>query len=135
MLNLIDRAASWWLNRRIEAQAAVVAKDTGVKFHKASMTPDGFNIVLVAPDLLLLIEQAAKCLNHYNAPNYIQFEMIPRLDRSPRPRPIRVTIQWMDGESPSEQNARLRAEVEALKAKLDTKPIRLSGLTYYKESE
>lgn len=112
MLALIDRAAAWWLNKRIDAQAEAASQATGVKFHKASMDASGFNVTLIAPDLLLLIEQAAGLLNQQNAENYVQFDMIPRLSRQPYPRPVRVTVQWMNGLSPAEKNARLERECD-----------------------
>ncbi|HMN30824.1 MAG TPA: hypothetical protein PKE45_21905 [Caldilineaceae bacterium] len=51
-------------------------------------------------------------LNAANAENYLQFDMVPRLDR--RLRPIRVTVQWANGMSPAQKVAMLERQLHAL---------------------
>lgn len=115
MKGLLDRLAAWWIDRRMHEGAEQVIAESGVKLHKASLDPNGFRVDLIAPNLVALLDEAAGLLNAQSAENYIQFEMLPRMDRT-NGRPVRVTVQWMDGESPAQQNARLRAEVAQLKA-------------------
>lgn len=114
MREILDRLACWWLDRRASDGAAQIAAERRVTMHRMSAGPEGFRMDVLAPDLIHLIDQAAALLNAQSAENYIQFDMLPRLDRTGQ-RPIRVTIQWMEGESPAQQNARLRDELARLR--------------------
>jgi hypothetical protein len=60
---------------------------------------------MFAPAIVYLADQAADLLQQQNAKNYIQFDLMPRIDR--RKPPIRVTVQWADGISPAEKAAKL----------------------------
>jgi len=70
---------------------------------------DGWEILAFAPAVAILAEQAAVLLEAKNAKNYVQFDMMPRLDRGLRP--VRVTVQWANGESPAAKAARLENEL------------------------
>jgi hypothetical protein len=110
MLRWIDRLAGWWMDRRMARQAADAE---GVTLTRAELLPDQWRIDLLAPNLIPLISEAAAMLDAQQAKNYIEFDMLPRADHTDG-RAIRVTIQWITGESPAQQNARLREELARL---------------------
>lgn len=116
MFDLIDRVAAWWLAWRTERAARAIEIEDKVELRRAEYLPNEWRVDLIAPNLLFLIDEATALLNAQHAENYIQFEMLPRADRT-HGRPVRVTIQWVNGESPAQQNARLRAELTELRAK------------------
>lgn len=93
----------------------MIAKDPAAQatFKKASFDETGMSATFIHENIAILANDAAAMLNAANADNYLQFDMVPRLDRGMRP--IRVTVQWANGESPADQNARLRKEIEQLK--------------------
>lgn len=82
MIELLDRLAAWWIDRRMGMGAKQAAAESGVKLLKASLDPNGFRIDLIAPNLVGLLDEAAGLLNAQSAENYIQFEMLPRMDRT-----------------------------------------------------
>ncbi len=126
MPNLIDRLAYWWLDRRQEEAAKACRRETGVELRKASINQDGWEMLVVAPDLMFLVDQATGLLEANNAENYIQFEMLPSV-RHTQGRAVRVTIQWLNGESPATQNARLRKEIAELEAQVRDREQRMEA--------
>lgn len=54
-----------------------------------------------------IAQDMASLLNKNNAKNYIELDVMPRLDRNLRP--IRLTVQWSDGLSPAAKAAQLEA--------------------------
>lgn len=113
VLEILDAIATHWLQWRTDR---MIAKDPNAqaKFKKMAFDESGMNATFIHESIALLANDAAAMLNAANADNYLQFDMMPRLDRCMRP--IRVTVQWANGESPADQNARLRKEIETLKA-------------------
>jgi len=111
-LEFIDSLAARWLQWRTDR---MIAKDPAAQatFKKASFDETGMSATFIHENIAILANDAAAMLNAANADNYLQFDMVPRLDRGMRP--IRVTVQWANGESPADQNARLRKEIEQLK--------------------
>ena len=110
MMYWIDALACRWLRWR--QTRAVLSDPTLASFRVLSATlhmEDGATakILLEAPSLIVLAEEAVALLRAYNAPNYVQFDMLPRLETPPRP--VRITVQWADGESPARKAARLEA--------------------------
>lgn len=116
MLQQIDRLAAWWFDWR---QRRAVKAVSDVELKAITALPDEWRMDVIAPSLFELIHEATALLNAQNAENYIQFDMLPRADRTGL-RPVRVTIQWANGESPAAQNARLREEVMRLRAMRDS---------------
>jgi hypothetical protein len=111
MLQLIDRIAWAYLNWRIDQATKRI--DVKLNFKKATLTQDGWFGEWVSPMVAFIADQCSDMLNKAGAPNYVQFDMIAHAQR-----PVRVTVQWADGESPAEQNARLRKELERQKGEL-----------------
>lgn len=117
VFRFIDRLAGRWLDWRTDRAVMHLPEDCkDIRLHKVDIEDRACNITLMAPGVAILAEQAADLLEAEHAENYVQFNMMPRLDRGLRP--ILVTVQWAYGEAPGKQNARLRAEVEQLKARI-----------------
>lgn len=116
MLSLIDRLAGWWLDWRSDQAIAVTPELQEFNLKRFDLTPGGMQLMATAPAVAIIADQAAELLEVNNAKNFIQFDMMPRLDRGLRP--IRVTVQWAMGESPSAKAARLEREVAELRLAL-----------------
>lgn len=117
LFELLDRFTCWWMDWRTDrAVKALPPEMRELKLHRAEAGKNGWNIVMFAPGIVALADQAADLLDAENAKNYVQFDMMPRLDRSTRP--IRVTVQWARGESPATKAARLEDELAKLKVAL-----------------
>jgi len=113
MLKLIDKAAGKWLDYRMGRMKQRYKKTSGIEFKKAEITPDGFTAEGISPAIAILADEASKMLKRAGADNYVQFDMLARVDFAVKP--IRVTVQWARGESPGQQNARLRRELDELR--------------------
>jgi hypothetical protein len=117
ILNLIDRLAGRWIDFRIE-QAAT--KNPGIgefKLKKVEFDENGFHMIASFPGVVMIADEAAAMLDANDARSYVEFDMMPRLDRGKRP--IRITVQWAWAESPAAKAARLERELEILTAALD----------------
>lgn len=90
---------------------------TQMYVHSAKVTErDGIDLTLKAKIVAHMANELAGMLVEQGAENYVQTDMF-----SPdHKRPVRFTVQWATGESPAEQNARLRKELAELKALLPT---------------
>ncbi len=114
--NLIDRIAIAWINRRYDQTAEEINRQVkdDMTLHKASIENGHFEATMVSTpegqSIAFLLSAFSKVLG--DAPNYIQFDMLPRLDHRDDRKPIRVTIQWAAGMSPGTKNHHL---VEVLK--------------------
>ena len=106
MLNLIDKLAGWWLDWRMsnKVKNAPELQEFGLK--KAEYDNNGFHLIASFPGLVMLADSAAEMLQANNAKNFVQFDMMPRLDRGKKP--IRVTVQWASGMSPATKAAKLQ---------------------------
>lgn len=113
MLKIIDRLAGLWLDWRMDQESVKnpVMKEFDLK--KAEFDENGFHAIASFPGIAILADEAANMLTASSAKNYLEFDMMPRLDRGLRP--IRVTVQWAEGESPAAQAEHLRQELESLK--------------------
>jgi len=126
MLRVIDRLAGRWFDWRQDREIAKVPEIRDLGFHKAEVTEDGaflFQLVggqreggPVSTAIAYMADEAAAMLQANKAENYVQFDMMPRLDREVRP--IRVTVQYASGESPARKAARLLAENERLRSRV-----------------
>jgi hypothetical protein len=67
--------------------------------------------------MALFAETCGELLIAHEAENYVEFDIHPQLHRGLKP--VRITIQWANKESPAKQNARLRDELAKLRAELD----------------
>jgi hypothetical protein len=113
MLKWLDLLAAWWLNWRTDQAARndPLIQELGIQ--KVQYDESGFHLIASFPAVTTLADEAAALLGANEAENYVQFDMMPRVDRGKRP--IRVTVQWADGESPASKAARLEKELEAMK--------------------
>jgi hypothetical protein len=113
MFRFLDKLAGWWLDWRTDqAMKQLPPELRELKLHRAEANTREWEIVMFAPAIVYLADQAADLLQQQNAKNYIQFDLMPRIDRG-KP-PIRVTVQWADGESPAVKAARLEDELNQL---------------------
>ena len=104
----LDTLANWWLNWRTEKARKQTAE--GLRLQRCEIDENGFVAEWISPDIAIFAAECARMLDKANAKNYVQFDVMPRI--SARKRPVRVTVQWAEGESPAEQNARLRDALE-----------------------
>ncbi len=117
-LKLIDKLAAGWINWRMYR---VASKDPDWKelteLHIKSIEvtdTNGINILGTAPAVAYLADEAAELLTKNDAKNFIQFDMMPRIDRGLKP--IRVTVQWASGLSPAEKCAGLERQINDYRA-------------------
>ena len=109
MLEMIDKLAGWWLDWRIGHAIAQHPELHEFGLKKAEFDENGFHVVASFPGVVVLADEAARMLNANGAENYVEFDMMPRLDRGMRP--IRVTVQWADGMSPAQKAMMLERQV------------------------
>jgi hypothetical protein len=116
MLHLIDRLAGRWLDWRTDRKVRKNPDLQDFKVHSLDVTGKSVELVASTHAVAMMADQAATFLNENDAENYVQFDMMPRLDRGLRP--IRVTVQWANGLSPAVRAAKLAAEVEEYRQRL-----------------
>jgi hypothetical protein len=108
-----------WRARHITAHA--VARH-GVRLTSATMTTndDGCQVKATFSSAKItraLTDEAAAILASANAPNYVEMTFVSPATYQAH----RLIVQNVMGETPAEQNTRLRAEIAALQARLDVK--------------
>lgn len=113
MLRVIDALASGWLTWRTARRAKQICEEQGLELRKAEVDEQGFYFDVISPVVAELANEAATMLDHANAKNYVQFDMMPRIDKGIRP--IRVTVAWANGEMPAAKADRLEKELAACK--------------------
>lgn len=111
LLSTIDRLAGRWLDWRMDRAARTKPEFGEFGLKRLDATMDGWEIVATYPAVAIIADEMAGFLNAYKADNYVQFDMMPRLDRGLRP--VRVTVSWARGEMPSKKAARLEGELKA----------------------
>jgi hypothetical protein len=114
MFEWLDFLAARWLNWRTDRMARNNPQIQELGIQQIQYDETGFHLLASFPAVTTLADEAAALLGANQAENYVQFDMVPRIDRGKRP--IRVTVQWADGESPASKAARLEKELEAMKA-------------------
>lgn len=105
MLHLIDKLAGWWLGWRMDRFAKNDPACTELGLKRVEVGDNGYKIVATAPAIVYLADEAASLLEGIE--NYVQFDMMPRIDRGLRP--VRVTVQWASGKSPAQRVSELIA--------------------------
>ena len=117
LFRLIDKLTGRWMDWRTDQDIKSLPPELRrLEFHKTEANTSGWEIIAFAPAIAFLADQASELLNALHAENYVQFDMMPRLDRG-KP-PIRVTVQWARGESPAMKAARLESENASLLGEL-----------------
>lgn len=111
-LELIDLAASWWLNWRTERAYRNRPDFEEVKLLRSKMEPGNWELDLQHSMVGPLAAELGGMLDRASAKNYIQFDLFPRIDSGTKP--IRVTLQWANGLSPSAVNRILRTAVDEI---------------------
>lgn len=113
MLKVIDRLAGKWFDWRTDRAVARCPELQDLKLHKAEFkSGSAWDMELSGSAVAVIADQTADILKNLGADNYVQFDMLPRLDRGIRP--IRVTVQWAHGISPAMKAAQLAEEVQRL---------------------
>lgn len=109
MFDWLDKLACAYLDWRTGRLVANDPELSGFSLIKAEQNRNGWEVKAFAPMVVALAEQATDLLEYHGAENYVQFDMMPRLDRGKRP--IRVTVQWARGETPAAKATRLENEL------------------------
>ena len=128
ILSLIDKAAGKWLDYRTEWRIKNDSEMSNIFFHDISINKSGMETTIVSPAIAVMADEAASMLDASNAKNYIQFDMLPRVDRGLRP--IRVTVQFANGEAPAEKSARLEKENSLLQKHIKYLEERIEEIPY-----
>jgi len=125
MLTWADHLATWWLRWRqhytlrrairVDPQLARFDPEK-IAVEHLEMHGRNLHIMLHAPGIAILADQAAALLEVNNAQNYVQFDMLAATPRHGRVRPVRVTVQWAEGEAPATRAERLEKELAQLRA-------------------
>jgi hypothetical protein len=121
ILVYFDRLAGWWLDWRTEWSVEHNPLFEDWKLRKLEANGiGGFDVSMISPAIAILADEAAKTLNAAKAENYIEFDLLPRLDRGLKA--VRVTLQWAGKFSPAQkahllelENAALREQIEKLR--------------------
>ena len=127
LLSTLDKLACRWIDFRQDQNVSRMKQDHpelagDMSLHKLEVSSKEFEIVASHPAIFLMADEAAALLDAFHATNYVEFDMMPRIDRGKNP--IRVTIQWANGEGPAQKAARLERELTKLRSQSD----RLKGL-------
>lgn len=121
MLNWIDRLASLWLDIRTRANMKQYNAENGTEFKSIKYDQDGENYsvdaIMKHPGVAIFAEDACSLLEKGGGKNYLEFTLMPRIDRGIRP--IVITVRWRDGMTPGEKAARLDAALTDLTARCD----------------
>lgn len=114
MLEILDRLAGWWLDWRTDREAKnnPLVQELGIK--KIEATPGGWEGTFVTPAVAIIADEMAGMLDNANAKNYVVFDFMPRLDRGKHP--VRVTVQWAQGQSPAQKATMLEEELKRVMA-------------------
>jgi hypothetical protein len=116
LLSLLDRLAGWWLNWRMTRAIAGQPDLARFDLHHVEASAGKWEIEAFAPFVPVLAEQCARLMTELGAQNYVEFELLPRLDRGLRP--IVMTIRYSNGEMPSVKAARFEAELQRINTTL-----------------
>jgi hypothetical protein len=109
----LDKLAGHYLDWRTE-QAMKAVQASEPELVDLSVTKErGLEITLAHPGIAAMAEEAASFLKAYDATNYVQMELQPRIDRGQRP--VIFTVAYKNGEMPAAKATRLEKELEELK--------------------
>ena len=86
-----------------------------LELKKFSATGRDVELLAMHPAIAAIAEQAVSFLQVHNAENYVQFDLMPRIDRGTRP--IRFTVQWASGLSPAEKARKLAEQLADLRSR------------------
>ncbi len=126
MLHLIDKLAGRWLDWRTAQSIKANVDLAQFRVERLDVDDDSLNLAISHPAVAEMADIMSTFLLDHNAENYVEFDMIPRIDRGSRP--VRVTVQWADGMPPSEMVDELKAQLAATQTELDEAEIQLDKL-------
>lgn len=119
---LIDLAAYSWIHWHSERQYRNSPDFEEVKLLRSELKPGDWRFDMQHGMVGEMCEAFAAFLDSANAKNHVQFDLFPKL--SSARQPIRITVQWAGGLSPSAVNAILRETMEEIAANGDGRAIR-----------
>lgn len=112
---LVARWINWRMDRRIK-RAIASGEMPDIELRKFAVNGRDMEILMAHPGVAAMAEQAGKFLKAHNAENYVQFDLIPRLESDLRP--IRVTVQWASGLSPAMKNVEQARAIDLMRAEI-----------------
>lgn len=132
-LRILDRIAAAWLEWRSKREtarafAAMPPEERDIGITGVHQTKDGswlLGLSLPPPIVGIVSRLANDMLRADKIVNYLVWNIVPTpfakaLSDEYDDRPIEITMRWADhGESPAQQNMRLKREIEELKARLE----------------
>jgi hypothetical protein len=117
LFNLIDVLAGKWFDWRVRRSIAKPIEPLMIKEVELANN-GGMRVLAEHPAVMILADQAAALLEESNATNYVQFDLVPRPDRTDC-KPIRVTVQWAHGMSPGTKNIFLETALRDIMATVE----------------
>lgn len=117
LLEMIDKLASDYLTWRTK-RAMAASKSEEPELLGVNYSQDrGLEIMLAHPGVAILADECINFLTAYDAPNYVEMILQPRIDKGQRA--ILVTVMYQDGESPASKAIRLQKELDTLTEDLE----------------
>ena len=119
LLSPISSLAGKWMDWRTDrALRNMPEMEFELKSFEEVRDEQGWSMQMVAnmQGIAMFADMVADILDAHDAENYVQFEVLPRLDRGLRP--ILVTLQWARGLSPSQKAVKLEKRVDELEVML-----------------
>ncbi len=112
IFRLLDGLAGHWLDWRLGCLVREHTAIDSVRYERTGVDRATFKITAAHESIALLASDAATLLQEHDAENFVQFDMMGRVDQTKRP--IRVTVQWADRLSPIEKIALLEEQLAEL---------------------
>lgn len=116
MLHLIDRLAGRWMDWRTDREVRNNPDLQDFNLKRFEVEGKSFELVASTQAVAILADQAATLLTESGAENFVEFRMMPRLDRNMKP--ILVTVQWASKLSPAEKAAMMEKRAETYRRML-----------------
>ncbi len=121
-LRILDKLACKWIDfrqaqnmKRMEKEDPELAQEVGLK--KVSAENGNLEMVLSHPSVFMLADDFAGLLNEFGGENYLEFRMMPRIDRGVRP--IEVVVKWAGKLSPAQKASKLFSELQEVHAQIN----------------
>lgn len=118
---VLDLAAQLWLNWHAEHQYRNSPDFEEVKLLRSEIKPGDWRFDMQHSIVGPMCEAFADLLDSASAKNHLQFDLFPKV--SSTRKPVRITVQWAGGLSPSRVNAILREAMEQIAADGDSRAI------------
>ena len=122
MFQLIDKLAGEWLDKRRDAYIKKNYPEMvngPIDIESLEIVGDKMEFVANMNTIGRIAEKAAQLLLAHGAKNYIEIDLVPRMDR--QIPPVRLTVRWAKGLSPARKAMLLQERVKELEAELATR--------------